>query len=289
MEIQEKIEDLIRDKLTQLPTLPVVVNNVLKVAGASDSSANDLAGIILNDQAISNKILRLANSSYYGMSAQISSIPRAIAVIGFNEVVGLTIGMSVFSAIPTRRINSTSLDMEGLWMHAIGVGTAAKIIVRQLEKESSEQIFLAGLLHDMGKIVFSVYFPEEYSNVLRSAEEDKVPLINKEKEILGTDHEILARLLMTQWNFPDSITLPATSHHNYTNCPLEHLRSARIIQLADIVCHRSKIGYSGNSVIRARMDTILEDIKITPTGIAEVVSKLKEQRSGIEDFFKLIT
>ncbi len=288
MEIQEKIEDLIRDKLTQLPTIPVVVNNVLKVAGSEDSSAKDLADIIIRDQAVANRTLRLANSSYYGISAQISTIPRAIAVIGFNEVVGLTIGMSVFSVLP-KTGNLSTLNMEDLWMHAIGVGTAAKIIARQINKPETEQIFLAGLLHDMGKVIFLVYFPEEYSTVLSEASNTSRPLIDKEREILGTDHEILARLLMNQWNFPDNIKVPATHHHNCTHCPMEHLRNARIIQLADIICHKVKIGCSGNDKIRAKMDNIIDDIKITYTGINQAVSELKEQRSEIDDFFKLIT
>ena len=94
MKIDQKIIDMIRDKSTQIPTLPVIVEKILTMAREDSSSAKDLAKFISRDQAISNKILRLSNSAYYGMMKEIDSIPRAITIIGFNEVVSLTIGMS---------------------------------------------------------------------------------------------------------------------------------------------------------------------------------------------------
>lgn len=287
MQIREKIEELIRDKRTQIPTLPVIVNNILKVAGDKDTSAKDLAAVIINDQAIANKTLRLANSSYYGLSSKVDSIPRAIAVIGFNEVIGMTIGMSVFSAFNKKGSHDT-LDMRELWIHAIGCGTVARQIAKETAKKVTEQIYLAGLLHDMGKVILSLYFPEEYSAVLTDARQSQVPLFKKEEQMLGVDHAVLTGLLMERWSFPETLIFPCSSHHNFTACPLEHMYDAAIIQLADFLCHMAKIGSSGNTVI-VKADNTLEQLGIGYSTVEMIIAKLKKQRSEIEAFLELIS
>ncbi len=287
MDIQEKIENLVRDKRTQIPTLPVVVNNILQVAGDESTSAKDLADIIIRDQAIANKTLKLANSSYYGFSSKVDSIPRAIAVIGFNEVIGLTIGMSVFSAFNQKASNNT-LDMRSLWIHAIGCGTAAKEISKRTGSNVTEQIFLAGLLHDMGKVILSVYFPEEYKTVLEEVKQSQTPLFRKEKEMLGLDHALLSGFLMERWNFPDSLLLPTRFHHSSTACPLEYQRDAMIIEVADCLCQRAEIGNSGNPVI-VNVGNTVKELKITHSTIETLVKELKKQLSEIEAFFEVIT
>ena len=130
MSIKEKITDLVRDRKTQIPTLPVVLNNIIRVASSEMASASDLADFIGRDQAMANKVLRLANSAYYRSSRQVDSITRAIVVIGFNEIVSLTIGMGVFSALSKSNLHGL-LDMNELWLHAIGCSFAAKGLVRR--------------------------------------------------------------------------------------------------------------------------------------------------------------
>ena len=131
MSIRERIADLVRDQKTQIPTLPVVLNNIIKVASSETTSAGDLAHFIGRDQAMANKVLRLANSAYYRSSGQVDSIMRAIVVIGFNEIVSLTIGMGVFSALSKSNLHGL-LDMNELWLHAIGCSFAAKGHIKEI-------------------------------------------------------------------------------------------------------------------------------------------------------------
>ena len=145
MGLSNKIADIIRSKNTQLPTLPVIVNNVLKVANDDRTSAKDLSDFVSKDQAISNKILKLANSAYYGLMKQVDSIPRAITVIGFNEVVSLTIAMSVFTTFEKTDAHGM-FNMKDLWVHSIGCATAAKLIARLKGFGQTEQNFLV-ILH----------------------------------------------------------------------------------------------------------------------------------------------
>jgi HD-like signal output (HDOD) protein len=287
MEINEKITDLVRSKRTELPTLPVVVENILSAAREERASAKDLADFIGKDQAISNKILRLANSAYYGLMKKVDSISRAITIIGFNEVIGLTIGMSVFSAFRQKDLHGI-FGMRDLWLHSIGCASAAKEVAKKTGSSVAEQIFLSGLLHDMGKVIFAAYFPKEYRTVLKDAKKSETLLYHKEKEILGIDHAMLSGLLMENWHFPDSLLLPSRFHHNSVECPLTYRHHAMIVELADFLCQKAQIGHSGNPVI-PKSERISGNLGISLRDMEMIVSELNEQRSKIEDFLELTT
>ncbi|MBW1767772.1 MAG: HDOD domain-containing protein [Deltaproteobacteria bacterium] len=287
MEIKEKITELVRSKKTQLPTLPVIVNNIMSAARDDRTSAKDLADFIIKDQAISNKILRLANSAYYGMMKEVDSIPRAITIIGFNEVISLTIGMSVLSAFHQKDLHEI-FDIRDLWLHALGCATAAKEIAKKTTGSGmAEQIFLNGLLHDMGKIILAEYFPNEYREVLEDAKESQMPLHRKERQALGIDHAMLSGLLMERWHFPDNLLLPPRFHHNSLECPLSCQHNAMIVEFADMLCQKAGIGNGGNPVVQ-ELKTVRQKLGIALKDMEAIIEGLKEQRSEIEEFLEIV-
>ena len=287
MDIHKKITNLVRSKRTQIPTLPVIVDNILHAARDDRTSATGLANYITKDQAISNKILRMANSAYYGLMKKVDSIPRAITIIGFNEVIGLTIGMSVFSTFSQSELKGI-LDIRDLWLHSIGCATAAKALAKRAGPDLADSIFLNGLLHDMGKVIFAEYFSNEYRAVLEDAKASEVVLFKKEKEILGIDHARLTGLLMERWNFPDSLLLSSRYHHRSLECPLEYRRHAMIVEIADYICQEADIGKSGNSG-HSEIETVSRKLEVTSEEIEQTTGELREQRSIIEEFLKLIS
>ena len=286
MDFRDKITDLVRDRRTQIPTLPVIVHNILQKAEDERSSAQDMAKIIQNDQAISNKIIKLANSAYFGLACEVDSIPRAIALIGFNDVVGLAVGMSVFDAFKFEGVEA-SLDMPKLWLHAIGTATAARMLAQEVAPGKEELVFLAGLLHDIGKVIFAVYFPLEYRIVVNRVAKVQKPLNRQEHLTLGLDHAELAQLLMTKWNFPDRIAIPIRHHHDTAICPPPYKRDAAIIELANFLCHATRIGQSGNHVVALNRDLLIElDLSVDQIDI--LIATLKIQQPEIEKFLKTI-
>jgi len=287
MNVQKKIIDVVRNKKTQLPTLPTIVNRILGIVNDPDSSATDLAEVVSRDQAIANKIIRLANSSYYGFARQINSIPLAISVIGYNEIVSLALGVSVFSALRLKQ-TQTFFDVQGLWRHAIGVATAGRMLGRRIPGNSvSEQIFLTGLFHDIGKIFFIEYFPDDYRAVSKSDMLAERSLHQVEKEMMGIDHATLGGMLMEQWNFPGSIVVPVRYHHRSSLCPQQYQDDARIVELADNLCHAACIGSSGNAVAGDGM-SIAVPFGLDEAGVQALVGELKSQAGEIEKFFDLI-
>ena len=126
MDIKNKILDIVRSKNTQLPTLPVIVDKILSLARSEQSSAQNLADIVEKDQAISGKLLKLANSAYYGFMKEVDSLSRAITIVVFNEVIGLTIGMNVFSKFSKKDTHGI-FNLEDLWLHSIACATPSMI------------------------------------------------------------------------------------------------------------------------------------------------------------------
>ena len=282
MNIKEKVVDLIRNRRTSLPTLPVVINNIIVTARSDKSSAKDLANFIVNDQAISARVLRIANSAYYGMSKEIDSISHAIVVIGFKEIISLSLGMGIFSAL-SKKGDDVPIDITELWKHSIGVGFAARKISKKVRKIADESTILIGLLHDIGKIVFCLHFPDEYAEVLKKTSNEQTPLYKIENECLGLDHAELAYLLIKQWNFPTNLIQPVRYHHNLSVCPKEWVDMAMIVNLANFICHQSGIGHSGNNNIETD-NNVLGKLGLSDENIGALIEELESERDQVEDF-----
>ena len=287
MDSKQKILNIIRQKNTQLPTLPVIVDNILNIARDERTSAKDLADFIERDQAITTKVLRLANSAYYGLMKEVDSISRAIAIIGFNEVIGITIGMNVFSVFGKKDANDI-FNMEALWLHSITCATAAREIASKKRIGEVDKLFLVGLLHDIGKVIFAKYLPEEYGNVFQQARDSESPLHQLEKVSMGIDHAVLSGVLMKRWNFPENLLLPSHFHHNSLMCPPFYQTFALIVELADYVSLKVKIGGSGNTV-NPRVHDLCDKLRLSQEDVVLIEDKIKDQKSNIEEFLKVIS
>lgn len=287
MEVKEKILRLIKFNDTDLPTLPVIVNNIVNATADPKTSTEDLAEIIYNDQAIANKLLRLANSIYYGQRIKIDTIKRAISVIGFDEVVGITLGMSVLSAFADKS-SGLSLDMKALWIHAIGCATAAKEIANRTNTAIAKKIFIPGLLHDMGKVILSIHFRDEYNKARLLAMEKRETLYKVEPSVFDMNHAVLAGLLMKRWKFPDNILYPCRFHHNPDSCPIGYRHHALIINMADYLCHKARVGHSGNPV-PVMVVNATKKIGINDAAIRLIIEMLKKKEDQIKEFFEITT
>ena len=285
MEIKEQILKLIKSNATDLPTLPVIVNNIVNAAADLKTSTEDLAGIISNDQAITNKLLRLANSIYYGQRIKVDTIKRAISVIGFDEVIGITLGMSVLSAFADKS-SGLSLDMKALWIHSIGCATAAKEIATRTNSAIAKKIFIPGLLHDMGKVILSIHFRDEYNNVRLLAMEKRQTLYKVEPSVFNMNHAVLSGLIMKRWRFPDNILYPCRFHHSPDLCPVAYRHHALIINMADYLCHKARIGHSGNPV-PVMVVNATKKIGINEAAIRPIVEMLKKKEEQIKEFFEI--
>lgn len=293
--VRKRLTDLLRNKRTQLPTLPVVAQNIIRISRSPDSSAKDLADFIGKDQALANKVLRMANSSYYGMGKKVDSILRAITIIGFDEILGMAIGIGVLPSFKTNPIGRI-LNMRQLWLHSLGCCFAARNIITYLQRNKpaastallEKATFLPTLLHDMGKIIFSIYFPAEYAQVLQQALKEEIPLQLTEREMLGLDHANLSSSLMQHWNFPETILVPVRHHHTPERCDDDYRDGARLITLANSLVQEAGIGDSYN---RQSYDPVKigEKLGLDDNALQSLTTTLVQQQGEIEQFLQVIS
>ena len=286
MEIKSKILEMIQKKESDLPTLPVVVDRIISVASDEKTTTEELAQVISYDQGMTNKLLKLSNSIYYAQKTKVETLKRAITIIGFDEIIGITLGMGILSSLTDK--SGLTLDMKALWLHGIGVATASKELAKRTNPGIANKIFIPGLLHDMGKVIYSIYFKDEYMRVRQFAMEKKKPLYFAENAIFKLDHAILSALLMKRWNFPPSIILPCRFHHNPESAPIKLRHQSLIINLADYLTQKAGIGHSGNPV-PVTVKNSPKKIGVNQSILKLTIDHLKQKEDEIKEFFNITT
>jgi HD-like signal output (HDOD) protein len=286
MEIKTEILEMIQKKESDLPTLPVVVDRIISVASDEKTTTEELAQIISYDQGMTNKLLKLSNAIYYAQKTKVDTIKRAITVIGFDEIIGIALGMGILSSFTDK--SGLTLDMKALWIHGIGVATASKGLAKRTNPTIANKIFIPALLHDIGKVIYSIYFKDDYMKVRQLAMEKKKPLYFAENALFKLDHAILSALLMKRWNFPQSIVLPCRFHHNPESAPIKFRHQSLIINLADYLTQKAGIGHSGNPV-PVTIKNSPKKIGINQTILKLTIDQLKRKEDEIKEFFNITT
>lgn len=209
-----ELKKIIYAKIEEIPTLPVVIAKLLAVLEDPKSDAASLAELISRDPALTAKTLKVANSAYYGFPHEIASVNRAVALIGFKMIKALALSIGVMQNLPETQ-DSALLSRRGLWRHSVAVATLMKELGRKVCQNGDEEyLFVAGLLHDVGKIVLLHFFYDDYQEALEKAnrQEDR-PLYFFEREVVGMDHGEVGALLLTRWKFPPEVVGPILAHH----------------------------------------------------------------------------
>ncbi len=207
MEIRAFIE-----KTGDLPTLPAVAARITTAMEAESLNAKSLGAIISEDSSLTARLLKLSNSAFYGMSKNISSIEKAVMILGFNTVRSLALSVSIYSFF--QKGKGTVIDMPGLWNHSLGCAIACKLLVEKSNKKLADDAFLFGVIHDIGKVVFINNDLEKMEEVNAKVINDGLPQSEAEKEVFGFTHQRLGAALLKEWRFPDSIVAGVKMHHD---------------------------------------------------------------------------
>ena len=233
---EQQIESRVVE-LVNLPTLPGILKKISKMTENRETSAADVAEVISTDQVLSAKVLRLVNSPVYGFPGRISSITHAVVLLGFNVVKGMVLGTAVFDSIGAHG--------RGLWEHSLGCAIVSRRLARDLKLAEVEEVMIAGLLHDLGKVVLSYLFPEQYELAVDLAMARKCHIGEAEREVFGIDHTRVNRWMAEQWHFPERLSDPIVYHH----IPLRSRNSASataVVHLADILARGMGYGFPGD-------------------------------------------
>ncbi len=241
---QEQIRR-IHDYIDQMPSLSTTVTKVMEVCNQPNTSPNDLNRVISLDPVLTGQVLKLINSAYYSLSNQVTSLTRAIIMLGINTVKNLALSTAVLGSLSKEK--SQCLDMTRFWNHSLCVGITAKALAVHLKLPADvhEEYFVAGLLHDLGKIPLSNCFAEAYKQALELAWLQQCSLLRAEHMIFGIDHCLVGKLIAGKWKLSPFITEALVRHH----CR-EDLKSSekivKVVAMANAYANIFEIGSAGD-------------------------------------------
>ncbi len=233
-------------KVRTVYSLPQTFHRLQEVVQNPDSSMSDIGEVLMSDQALSARILQLANSSFYGFPSRIETISHAVTMIGAEQMVALVQGTcvaSIFNRVPRDLVN-----MELFWKHSIACGVTARIIAARRREPNTERFFLLGLLHDIGRLVIFQHLPEEAAAALEQAGRERRLLFQAESAILGFDHATVGYDLLRTWKLPGRLCEPIKMHHTYNGSSLYPIETA-VLHTADVIVNAMRCGSSGERYV----------------------------------------
>ena len=271
-------------RLDDLPTLPRTVLRITEMVNDPRASARDLARIITDDQVLTARLLKLVNSSFYGFPQRVSTVTGAIVLIGFDAIRNLLLTTSVFDLFPSR----TSRDrrhQESLWDHSLGCAIGAKAIGEVLRYEKLEELFVAGLLHDIGKIVAMTLLPEAFARITRRALQDRLLISTAEAEILGCTHADIGRLLAQRWNLPAKL-MSLIEHHHDPAAAGAWAVEASIVHVADILTRALGLGSGGDETVPSLDRSAWELLKLKTGSLDAIMATMLDEFDDIGSFLR---
>jgi HD-like signal output (HDOD) protein len=269
-------------RIDDLPTLPRTVLKITELVNNPKSSAKDLARIITDDQVLTARLLKLVNSSFYGFPQRISTVTNAIVLLGFDAIRSLLLTTSVFDLFAGRNPKRKQ-DQEKFWDHSLGCAVGAKVIGNHLRHDKIEELFVSGLLHDIGKIVEMLFLPDEFAKVVATINKKDILMITAEEQVLGYSHAEIGKLLADKWNLPVKLEQVIAHHHQPTSAG-RFIMEASIVHLADILCRALNMGYGGDNKIPPLDKLAWESLKIKTDSIELIMETMQDEYSDISSF-----
>jgi putative nucleotidyltransferase with HDIG domain len=272
-----------------MPPLPTAISKILEITRDPAVDAKKLNDIISLDPVLTGKVMNLINSAYYSLPNQITSVVRAIIMLGINTVKNLVLSTAVIATINQKQ-NFNSLDMEAYWRHSICVGAMAKqfALLQKVNPKMAEEFFVAGLLHDIGKIPFNAVLPEEYLTVIGISREKNIPLHQIETETFEINHCDLGLRIADLWRLGKNLKDTIRFHHNLSEVPSEEKRFIATIALANIVTTQAQIGFSGNSTKDKNEEEIFKITGLSWKDLEAAEKNAGETIKRAEVFLKIV-
>jgi len=265
--------DLLVDENTDLASLPTIFLEISQVIGDPRSSAVHVANVISKDTSLSAKLLRMVNSAFYNFPYKIDTISRAVTIIGSRQLSTLALGTSVVTSF--QGIRKDLVDMESFWKHSIACGVGGRMIASFKNIPNTERLFVAGLLHDIGRLILYQRIPEPMSRIILKAKENQELLRSVEDEVLRFDHADVGGMLFKKWKLPLAMEQAVAYHHNPLDSP--YLLEASIIHLSDILANALEIGTSGERLIPPLLPEIWDTLGLETEMFEKAVPLIERQ------------
>ena len=265
-----------------LPTIPAVLARIIAVVDGRHSSARDLVELIERDQALTSRILKLANSALFGLSRKVATVPRAVVLVGFTTVRNLALGVKLWDALAGG--GRQRARVETLWHHSALVAAAAKLIASRIRGVDPDTSFTAGLLHDVGKLILSLKLAAGYWSIIEGVAEGE-DIAGRERMHLGVDHAEVGGWLAEAWRLPPSIVAAIRDHHRGELLEREEWTAVEVVAAANQLIHGTDLATGAQKPQAVQVLERTARHGLTPDGWAPLFVQLKNEADTISGLF----
>lgn len=262
-----------------LPEIPSIVFELNEVIANPMSSSEHIAEVVNKSPSLTAVLLRIVNSSFYGLPSKVDKVSLAVTLIGTRETSSLAMGISIMSMF--KNIPKSIIDMYSFLRHSLACGITARILAAHMNLRQTEQLFVSGLLHDLGRLLLFIYFPDESVAVLNKASESGELLYVEEQALLGCDHCDIGKFLTNLWKLPLLLENTVAFHHWPSKSPEPILAS--VVHLADILVHAVGYGSTGEFYVPPLDEQAWIDLKLSPSCFESVIKQALHQIEVLEN------
>jgi putative nucleotidyltransferase with HDIG domain len=262
------------ENINTLPTVPGVLKRLSGVIEKPRITIVEISAFISNDPALTTKVLKMVNSAIYGFPGRIASVSHATMLLGINVIKGLLLGVSVFELMQK--------TMGGLYQHSLACAIASRVIAQKKGLKEPEEVSIAGLLHDIGKVILTLEYPAEYQAAMDEAQGKGIPIFDAEKNQFNATHANVGSWLAEKWRFPSTLIEVIECHHRPAaakNAPLE----TAIVHMADLLVRARGFGFAGELFVPEVNVGAYQLLQLSDSDIKDVLTEMEDNMESAED------
>ena len=269
----EALKQRILRHMKDLPPIPQTIFKAREIMANPDSDFKELANLFETDQAIAAKILKIANSPYYGYSGKITSIQRASVILGHKTLVELLTVIGT-AGLLGNKLEGYWLDSGALWKHSLAVAFGSRIIASTIKPALSNDAFTSGLIHDVGKLILDQHVKERWELFQNFMDDGEHTFLEAEKKILDLDHAEVASEVCKKWNIPEPLTVAIRYHHHPSQSNGSEL--AYIVHVADAIAMMTSLGMGIDGTLYQMDDTAMEFLNLREENLNDIMGQVLE-------------
>lgn len=261
------------ERLTNLPTLPNLMQRFTEMIHDPNASLADIGDELRKDQILTSKLLKLVNSAFYGFPGRISTVTHALVLLGYDAVKGLIVTSNVFGDL--------KVDAYPLWRHSIASSLAARAICDTLAIPDAEEIAVAALLHDIGKVIFHLEAGDDYMMAVEHALKNGLPMWRAEREVLGFDHAEIGLWLCEKWSLPDKLSKPIGYHHK-TSLARDYQRRVAVVAVANAIVKGLQGGAEKGLPLHKLNPAVHEHVPLDTSQLEALVDRMEPEIEALK-------
>ncbi len=279
---------IIRTYISKMPSLPIAWSKIQEISRDPKATPADLNQVISLDPVLMGRVMKLINSAYYGLNTQITSLVRAIIMLGVNTVKNLALSTAVLGGL-TSKNSFQALNAEGFWRHSLCVGVAAKYLATKRRKDPKqlEEYFVSGLLHDIGKIPLNNKLSTEYVQALSTSDKEHLPLYLTEERAMDVNHCEVGKLIVNNWNLGTAMEDVVFFHHFLEQYPGDNRDVLLTVSAANYFANSFQIGFSGDRYPENLPQSVFDELKITRDDFDDLENKVNGEIEKAKIFLQV--